>query len=100
MLGNERAAYGKQIVSQVATQLQKLYGTKGFDEKNIRRMMKFAVQFPEEQIVAPLVRQLSWSHFLIYSSGNSTVFSSSSICDFNTGMSFSMMFQSCFGLMV
>ncbi len=65
ILGNERAAYGKQIVSTVATQLQSLYGTKGFDEKNIRRMMQFAALFSDFQIVAPLVRQLSWSHFLI-----------------------------------
>lgn len=65
VLANERAAYGKQIVSTVSTQLQSLYGKKGFDEKNIRRMMKFAVMFPDVQIVAPLVRQLSWSHFLI-----------------------------------
>ncbi len=65
ILGNERAAYGKQIVTQVATQLQAIYGSKGFDEKNIRRMIKFAALFSDIQIVAPLVRQLSWSHFLI-----------------------------------
>lgn len=68
VLGNERAAYGKRIVSTVSTQLQSLYGKKGFDKKNIRRMMKFAVVFPNVQIVAPLVRQLSWSHFLIVKS--------------------------------
>ena len=65
VLDNQRAEYGKQIVSQVATQLQEEYGTKGFDEKNIRRMMKFARIFSDIQIVAPVVRQLSWSHFLI-----------------------------------
>lgn len=65
VLGNERAEYGKQIVSQVTTQLQEEYGARGFDEKNIRRMMKFARVFPDVQIVAPVVRQLSWSHFLI-----------------------------------
>lgn len=32
VLGNQRAEYGKQIVSQVATQLQEEYGKKGFDE--------------------------------------------------------------------
>jgi len=31
VLGNERAEYGKQIVSQVATQLQEEYGKKGFE---------------------------------------------------------------------
>lgn len=65
ILGNERAEYGKRIVSMVVTQLQAIYGTKGFDEKNIRRMMQFAALFSDIQIVAPLARQLSWSHFLI-----------------------------------
>ena len=65
VLGNQRAEYGKQIILQVATQLQSIYGAKGFDEKSIRRMMQFAAIFPDLQIVAPLVRQLSWSHFLM-----------------------------------
>lgn len=65
VLNNERAEYGKQIVSQVATQLQQEYGTKGFDEKSIRRMMQFAQLFPDFQIVAPLARKLSWSHLQI-----------------------------------
>ena len=43
VLGNERAEYGKQIVATVTRQLQMEYGTKGFDEKSIRRMMRFAV---------------------------------------------------------
>ena len=30
VLGNQRAEYGKQIVAQVATQLQDEYGRKGF----------------------------------------------------------------------
>ena len=65
VLNYERAEYGKQIVAQVARQLQDEYGTKGFDEKSIRRMMQFARLMPESQIVAPLARKLSWSHFLI-----------------------------------
>ena len=64
VLDNQRAEYGKQIVSTVARQLQELYGTRGFDEKSIRRMMLFYITFPNMQIVAPLVQQLSWSHFI------------------------------------
>ena len=33
VLDNQRAEYGKQIVAQVARQLQEEYGRKGFDEK-------------------------------------------------------------------
>ena len=50
VLGNQRAEYGKQIVSQVSTQLQEEYGKKGFDEKNIRRMMQFATLFGSSDI--------------------------------------------------
>ena len=64
VLGNQRADYGRQIVATVARQLQDEYGKKGFDEKSIRRMMQFANVFPNFQIVAPLARQLSWSHFV------------------------------------
>ncbi|MCQ2072307.1 MAG: PDDEXK nuclease domain-containing protein [Bacteroidaceae bacterium] len=64
VLGNQRAEYGKQIVSQIATQLQEQYGNKGFDERNIRRMMQFAQEMPDEQIVSQLATQLSWSHFV------------------------------------
>ena len=58
VLNNGRAEYGKQIVSQVVTQLQAEYGTKGFEEKSIRRMMQFAQMFPDFQIVSPLVSKL------------------------------------------
>jgi predicted nuclease of restriction endonuclease-like (RecB) superfamily len=65
VLSNQRAEYGKQIVASVARQLQEEYGKKGFEERTIRRMMKFAQMFPDIQIVSPLVSKLSWTHFLI-----------------------------------
>ena len=65
VLGNERAEYGKQIVSTVSTQLQNEYGRNGFEERTIRRMMKFAQTFPDFQILTTLLSKLSWSHFLI-----------------------------------
>jgi len=64
ILQNKRADYGKQIVATLAQQLTEKYG-KNFEAKNLRRMMQFAELFPEPQIVAPLARQLSWSHFQI-----------------------------------
>ena len=63
VLGNERAEYGKQIVSQVATQLQAEYGEKGFEPRNIRRMMQFAQEFSDLEIVSQIATKLSWSHF-------------------------------------
>jgi len=64
VLGNQRAEYGKQIVARVARQLQIFYGSKGFEEKSIRRHMQFARLFPCEKIVAQIATKLSWSHFI------------------------------------
>lgn len=64
IIDNKRAEYGKQIVSTVSTQLQQLYGNKGFEPRSIRRMMQFASRFIDENIVATLSQQLSWSHII------------------------------------
>ena len=64
VLDNQRAEYGKQIVATVSRQLQEEFNIRGFDEKNVRRMMQFAQEFPDEKIVATVSRQLSWSHFV------------------------------------
>ncbi len=64
VLQGERAAYGKQVIRSVAQSLVEQYG-KSFEAKNLHRMMQFAEIFTEVEIVVPLVRQLSWSHFLV-----------------------------------
>lgn len=63
VLQNKRAEYGKQIVVSLTRELETTYG-KGFEEKNIRRMMQFAEVFSNEKIVASLIRQLSWTHII------------------------------------
>ena len=62
VLGNERAEDGKQIVSAVSTQLQLEFGKKGFEPRSIWRMMQFAQEFPEFEIVSTVSAQLTWSH--------------------------------------
>ena len=61
VLQEQRAEYGRQIVEAVAAELTMQFG-KGFDRANLFRMMQFAEQVPDEQIVATLSRQLSWYH--------------------------------------
>ena len=63
VLKNKRAGYGKQIVSAMATQLTERYG-RSYEIRNLRRMMQFAEQFPDPEIVSALPRQLSWAHFI------------------------------------
>lgn len=62
ILNNERAEYGKKIVVTVSRQLESKFG-RNFAERNVRRMMQFASDFQDFEIVAPLAPQLSWSHF-------------------------------------
>jgi predicted nuclease of restriction endonuclease-like (RecB) superfamily len=63
VLDGSRAAYGKRIVTALASQLMAKYG-KTFDVHNLRRMMRFAENFGDFQIVTELASQLSWSHFI------------------------------------
>lgn len=63
ILQNKRAEYGKQIVPTVSAQLEKTYG-RNFTEKNVRRMIRFAEEFADFEIVTALMTKLSWSHFV------------------------------------
>jgi predicted nuclease of restriction endonuclease-like (RecB) superfamily len=63
VLKDERAEYGEQIVSTLSTQLVRDYG-QGFGLRSLRRMVQFAEVFADENIVATLSQQLSWSHFV------------------------------------
>lgn len=63
ILKNSRAGYGEKIVQSLAAQLKIEYG-KGFSKHNLFKMMQFAEIFPDEKIVASLIRQLSWTHIL------------------------------------
>jgi predicted nuclease of restriction endonuclease-like (RecB) superfamily len=63
VLGGERARYGAQAIDRIGARLARDFG-RGFEAKNLRRMMQFAQAFPAAEIVASLMRQLSWTHFL------------------------------------
>lgn len=63
VLGHERAAYGKQVITSLSQQLTHEYG-KGFSRSALLRMCQFHDQFQDFQIVATVSRQLSWSHFI------------------------------------
>jgi len=62
-MGTEQGVYGKRIVERVAGDLTAAYG-RGFSEKSLRNMIRFAEAYEDETIVSTLSRQLSWSHFL------------------------------------
>ena len=64
ILENKRADYGKQILLALSKKLIREYGN-GFSTHNLHRMMQFCSLYPDFQIVASLMRQLSWTHFTL-----------------------------------
>lgn len=63
VLKNKRAEYGKEILPTLSAKLVAEYGS-SFDKPNLTRMIKFAVMYPDVEIVVTLSQQLNWSHFL------------------------------------
>ena len=61
VLQNERADYGKEIVSTLSRQLTEEFG-RGFGRRSLFNMVRFAEVYPEPQIVQSLIAQLSWTH--------------------------------------
>lgn len=67
ILKEKRAEYGEEIVSALGRQLETEFG-RGFSEKSLRHMIRFAEVFPDKHILSALRRELMWTHFkqLIY----------------------------------
>lgn len=63
VLGGERASYGTHLLDQLGQRLAHEFG-RGFEARNLRRMVKFAQAFPDVGIVTTLSAKLSWSHLV------------------------------------
>ncbi|GHU09033.1 hypothetical protein FACS1894158_18520 [Betaproteobacteria bacterium] len=63
VLRRQRADYGKRVIATLSQKLVMAYG-RGFEQRNLRRMMQFSKEFPNPEIVATLSTQLSWSHII------------------------------------
>jgi len=63
VLGGERAQYGSQLLDLLGQRLSQEFG-RGFESRNLRRMVKFSQAFPSPQILSALSAKLSWSHFV------------------------------------
>ncbi|MTV40092.1 PDDEXK nuclease domain-containing protein [Duganella radicis] len=64
VLEGERAEYGAQLMRQLGVTLSAEFG-RGFEYRNLRRMVQFSQIFSNQEIGATLSRQLSWSHFVV-----------------------------------
>jgi predicted nuclease of restriction endonuclease-like (RecB) superfamily len=62
----EQAEWGDRVVHQLADYLARTQpGLRGFTRANLFRMRKFYETYGNDEKVAPLVRQLPWTHNLI-----------------------------------
>lgn len=57
--GNDRAAYGKQVLKYISERLTAEFG-KGFSVQGLRNMRQFYLAFPDRSRVR---EELSWSHY-------------------------------------
>jgi predicted nuclease of restriction endonuclease-like (RecB) superfamily len=62
VLGGKRADYAQEILATLSQELVAEFGN-GYSYSALTRMVKFAQQFPQAEIVATLSQTLSWSHF-------------------------------------
>ena len=62
----ERAEWGDSVVTQLAEHLALTQpGLRGFTRSNLFRMRQFYEVYRDQEKVAPLARQLSWSHNVV-----------------------------------
>ena len=62
----ETAEWGDGVVQQLADYLARTQpGLRGFTRSNLFRMRQFYETYREDETVAPLVRQISWTHHLM-----------------------------------
>ena len=63
ILNKQRVAYLAEILQTLSAKLAVEFG-RGFSQLTLASMVRFAVAFPDREIVATLSQQLSWSHFV------------------------------------
>ena len=67
LLQEQRAEYGEQVISSLASQLTESFG-KGWSKRHLWHCVRVADTFPEDQIVNALSTQLSWTHLRVLAS--------------------------------
>lgn len=69
----EQAAFGDAYIDGIASEIQEAFpGIKGFNRRGLYRMKKFYETYKDNEIVTPLVTQISWTNHLLIMSGCKT----------------------------
>ena len=69
----EHASYGDAYIDEISRKIQETFpGIKGFNRRGLYRMKKFYETYKDNDIVTPLVTQISWTNHLLIMSGCKT----------------------------
>ena len=69
----EHASYGDAYIDEISREVQETFpGIKGFNRRGLYRMKKFYETYKDNEIVTPLVTQISWTNHLLIMSGCKT----------------------------
>ena len=74
-LSNEskNASFGDSYIDAIASEIQEAFpGIKGFNRRGLYRMKQFYETYNDNEIVTPLVTQISWTNHLLILSGCKT----------------------------
>lgn len=67
----EHASYGDAYIDEISREIQETFpGIKGFNRRGLYRMKKFYETYKDNEIVTPLVTQISWTNHLLIMSGS------------------------------
>ena len=69
----EQATFGDAYIDGIASEIQEAFpGIKGFNRRGLYRMKRFYETYKDNEIVTPLVTQISWTNHLLIMSGCKT----------------------------
>ena len=69
----EQATFGDAYIDGIASEIQEAFpGIKGFNRRGLYRMKQFYETYKDNEIVTPLVTQISWTNHLLIMSGCKT----------------------------
>ena len=69
----EHASYGDAYIDEISREIQETFpGIKGFNRRGLYRMKKFYEIYKDNDIVTPLVTQISWTNHLLIMPGCKT----------------------------
>ena len=67
---SQRSSFGDSYIDSIAKEIQEEFpGIKGFNRRGLYRMKQFYETYAENDVVTPLVTQISWTNHLLIMSG-------------------------------